>query len=145
MLENVLQGIPCDFKASQGLWTTPSQVCSIASCGWAYTHIPTHAVYHFPPTSLIQILPFVRLPVKMNHVTWSSNQSPPRKAPNAEDLTDWLIFISSTGQPSVRNDNGVSRPSWIVGSLNISLTCSRLLVFALTQKSHVICRTFLMI
>ena len=35
MLENASQAIAGDFAASQELWNTPSQVCSIAACGWA--------------------------------------------------------------------------------------------------------------
>ena len=35
MLESASQAIAGDFAASQELWNTPSQVCSIAACGWA--------------------------------------------------------------------------------------------------------------
>ena len=33
MLNFLLQHIACDFEASQRLWNTPWQVCSIAACG----------------------------------------------------------------------------------------------------------------
>ena len=36
MLENAWQHITCDFDVSQVLWNIPSQVYSIATCGWAY-------------------------------------------------------------------------------------------------------------
>ena len=39
MLENASQHIACDFDVSQEFWNTPSQVCSIAACGWAYRPI----------------------------------------------------------------------------------------------------------
>ena len=35
MLENASQTIAYYFDASQGLWDTPSQLCTIAACGWA--------------------------------------------------------------------------------------------------------------
>ena len=41
MLENASQAIAGDFAASQELWNTPSQVCSIAACGWALSLIVT--------------------------------------------------------------------------------------------------------
>ena len=36
MLEIASQRIACVFDAWQGLLNVPSQVCSIATCGWAY-------------------------------------------------------------------------------------------------------------
>ena len=36
MLEFTSQSIAGIFPPSQELWNTPSQVCSVAACGWAY-------------------------------------------------------------------------------------------------------------
>ena len=36
MLQFTSQSIAGSFPASQGLWNTPSQVCNVAACGWAY-------------------------------------------------------------------------------------------------------------
>ena len=43
MLNFLSQHIACDFKASQRLWNTPSQVCSIAACGPGYILPRAHA------------------------------------------------------------------------------------------------------
>ena len=39
MLEFTSQIIASNFPASQELWNTPSKVCSIAACGWAYIQV----------------------------------------------------------------------------------------------------------
>ena len=39
MLENASQTIAGNFPASQEFWNTPSQMCSIAACGWAFRQI----------------------------------------------------------------------------------------------------------
>ena len=38
MLEFRSQSIAGNFPPSQELWNTPSQVCSVAACGWAYRY-----------------------------------------------------------------------------------------------------------
>ena len=42
MLES--QSIAWDFPASQELWNTPSQVCSIAACGSGFKALPHDAM-----------------------------------------------------------------------------------------------------
>ena len=53
MLEFTSQSTASKFPASQGLLKTPSQVCSVAACGWAFSRCePQHEeaqCNHIPP------------------------------------------------------------------------------------------------